>query len=309
MEFIKQSGVGHKVERLYIHWDITTVCDYKCSYCYARKEYKDKWSRPGNWAKQQNVINELGKSSLPIFLGLLGGEPTSHYKYFDMLAQLYPIIDSNKDSRLYITTNGAKDTDFYKKHKYAVSNKYYFLFSLHPEYVNMDNYKTFVNNIQWLKELGYRIKVNVMLHPAKHYWNFLEFIIKHLMLIQDIEIHPHYIYSDVHSSIKYSEDFYKQFQFINELKTPEFIFETKDETFNFTDHTIFENKYNSFQNWNCWNNNYEINLDCQINQFCFSETKIDIPEDFFKNITEIEPTRCPHKMCSCDGLLKIYKEK
>ena len=98
-------------------------------------------------------------------------------------------------------------------------------------------------------------------------------------------------------------------EFINELKNPEFIFETKDEVFNFTDHTIFENKYNSFKDWNCWNNNYEINLDCQINQFCFSDVKIDIPNNYFKDIKTIVPLKCPHIRCSCDGLLKVKKEK
>ena len=40
--FVKQSGLDHMTQRLYIHWDITNKCEYKCSYCYARKEYKDK---------------------------------------------------------------------------------------------------------------------------------------------------------------------------------------------------------------------------------------------------------------------------
>jgi len=100
MEYIKQTGIGHKIQRLYVHWDITTACEYKCSYCYAREEYKDNWMRPGNWTKQQTVINELSKSTLPVFLGLLGGEPTYHHKYFDMVNKIETdILSKHKDSR------------------------------------------------------------------------------------------------------------------------------------------------------------------------------------------------------------------
>lgn len=310
MEFVKQYGLGHKVQRLYIHWDITTKCEYKCSYCYARKEYKDKWNFPGIWSKQQNVINELSKSTLPIFLGLLGGEPTSNHKYFEILNQLYPIIKSNLESRLYITTNGFKSNDIYDKHPIADSNQFYFLFSLHPEYVNFENYEHFRSNIELLHNKGYRIKVNLMLHPSKQYWEFLQYAYNDLRKYFQfhIEIHPHYIYSDAHNAVKYSEDFYEYFREMMLLKKEEFVFETDKNIYHYNDHNIFENKFNQFKDWNCWNNNYEINIDCEVNQFCF-DSKIPIPVDYFKNISEIKSTKCPHKFCSCDGLLKIKKEK
>ncbi len=310
MEFIKQEGIGHKVQRLYVHWDITTVCEYKCSYCYAIKEYKDKWMRPGPWKKQLEVIEELSKATLPVFLGLLGGEPTRHHKYFEMINLIQSkILNNHKDSRLYITTNGEKDLEFYQKHITCSDKKQYFLFSWHPEYNDIESSKSFKQKMYYLKRKGYKIKVNIMLHPAKKYWNLTKNFLLSLSHDEiEIEIHPHYIYISPHDTIKYSAEFYKEFSsFIKNIK-PEFIFETKEEIYSFTDTEIFKNKFNKFKGWNCWNNNFEIGLDCKINQFCF-ESKQNIKKDYFKNITEILPKICPHNFCSCDGLLKIKKEK
>jgi len=306
MEYIKQEGLGHKIQRLYIHWDITTACEYKCSYCYAIKEYKDKWMRPGNWKKQQNVIDEISKAKLPVFLGLLGGEPTSHHKYFEMLELIKLKILHHKDSRLYITTNGNKDIDFFKRHKKCTDGKQYFLFSWHPEYCP-DNDK-FIEKMYYLKSIGYKIKVNIMLHPASQYWDNTILLIKQLIKDNLIEIHPHYIYSSPHKTVKYSTAFYNKFTKYTSLILPEFKFtDENNKDHLYTDTEIFKDKKNKFKNWNCWNNNYEINLNCDVNQFCF-EQKHQLRKDYFKNIKIIEPKKCPHEYCSCDGLLKIKKE-
>ncbi len=308
MDFTEEIGFGHMVNRLYIHWDITTMCEYKCSYCYARDEYKNKWMRPGNWTKQQKVIDELSKSTLPVFLGLLGGEPTSHHKYFEFVKQIEDKVIHHKDSRLYITTNGAKSNEFFDRHTY--NSKLRFLWSFHIEYMDdKTNIENFVSNIRIISEKGFKSRVNVMLHPAKKYWK----ILKELILTLDemskkynIEIHPHFIYSTPHNPVKYSPEFYKEFKFVDKLLKKEYRFFNGNDYKDYSDIEIFENKLNQFKGWNCYNNNYEINLNCEINQFCFAGKK-PIEPDFFKNITSIKPVFCPHDFCSCDGLLKIKK--
>ena len=159
MEFTKQYGLGHKIQRLYIHWDITTFCEYKCSYCYAREEYKTNWNRPGNWKKQLKVIEALKRANLPIFLGLLGGEPTSHHKYFELVNIIQKdILPKHKDSRLYITTNGAKDIEFYNRHTISDDKKLYILWSWHPEYNNKTSSDLFIQKIKLMISKGYKDK-------------------------------------------------------------------------------------------------------------------------------------------------------
>ncbi len=305
--FIKQLGEGHKVQRLYIHWDITTVCEYKCSYCYATEQYKDSWMRPGNWTKQLEVIEELSKAKLPIFLGLLGGEPTSHHRYHKLIKLIEEKVLTHKDSRLYITTNGSKQNFFEDCQK--SNSKMYTLFSYHVEYADDESDKTFLKNILIMQNKGYRIKVNVMLHPKKEYWKRIQRMIMMLDRYDNIEVHPHYIYIDQHKNVRYSKEFYKEFEYLKERDYKEFIFIDKDrKEFYKTDTEIFESKINMFKDWKCWNNNYEIGLDCRVGQLCFDTEKHPIKK-YFQNIDSIEPKRCPFDYCSCDGLLKIKKEK
>jgi MoaA/NifB/PqqE/SkfB family radical SAM enzyme len=304
----KQIGLGHLEQRLYIHWDVTTMCEYNCSYCYAMKEYEKNWMRPGNWEKQKRVIDEISKSSLPVFLGLLGGEPTYHHKYWEMLELIdEKILSNHDDNRLYITTNGAKPSTFFEKHK-ENNNKIRFLWSFHPEFMTESAYNNFLNNIKIILKKGYKSRVNVMLHPAKKYWKITKDIINELKEL-NVELHPHFIYSTPHETVKYSKDFYEEFMFINDFLEKEYVFYKEDGTYErYNDIDVFNKKINKFKGWSCLNNNYEINLNCDVNRFCI-ESKHPLKDDFFKNIKKIEPIICPHNFCSCDGLLKIKKEK
>lgn len=76
-----------------------------------------------------------------------------------------------------------------------------------------------------------------------------------------------------------------------------------------SDYEIFKNNLNMFNGWNCWHNNFEIRSDCKISDQCFNRIPKDIEFNFFKNIHKIEPKICSHTFCSCDGLMKIHKEK
>jgi hypothetical protein len=89
----------------------------------------------------------------------------------------------------------------------------------------------------------------------------------------------------------------------------EFEYKTKNETFILSDYEIFKNNLNEFKGWKCWQNNFEIDSFCKISDQCFNRSPIDIQENFFKDIIEIQPKICPHNFCSCDGLMKIHKEK
>lgn len=308
MDFITTQGVDHYIQRLYVHWDITTMCEYKCSYCYARKQYGKKWGTPAIWNRQQYVIDELSKSTLPLFLGLLGGEPTSHQRYFQLLDLINKKVITHKDSRLYITSNGAKDTSFFDRHEDS-DGRTFMLWSLHPESTTSDSFENFYNNIVLMHNKGYKTKINVMLHPDKRYWPAIK---KSYEIFNDLEyaiVHPHFIYDGFSQDVDYSHEFYEYFKFLENQREKEFIFLTENDQYVFSDYEIFSNGYNRFKGWKCWQNNFEIKSDCKISDQCFNRESVDIPRDFFKDIKEITPKICPHDFCSCDGLMKIRKEK
>ena len=307
-DIVSVEGVDHLRDRLYVHWDITTMCNYDCSYCYAKAQYGDKWQIPAIWKKQLEVIDELEKSTLPLFLGLLGGEPTMHQRYFQLLDLLEEKILKHPDSRLYITTNGSKSNEFFEKHKDS-DGRTYVLWSIHAEYMNEETFKNVFENIKIMHKKGYKNKLNLMLHPAKKYWEFTKYMYNELNTLEYLRIHPHFIYGGINKDVQYNKDFYEYFNFLENQRMKEFEYKTKSETFILSDYEIFKNNLNEFKGWKCWQNNYEISSNCLISDQCFNRDWSEISFNFFKNITKIESKICPHNFCSCDGLMKIHKEK
>jgi MoaA/NifB/PqqE/SkfB family radical SAM enzyme len=311
-DFVKEYDIKHKIQRLYVHWDVSTQCNFKCTYCYAMKEYGDEWGKIDKWFKQKLIINNIGRSTLPIFLGLLGGEPTLHPRYDELIDRCYSAIEKHKDGRLYVTTNGSRESKFFENHK--LYNRMYFLFSFHPEYEGKygKDFETLVNNIIIARRRGFRCKVNVMLHNESKFWEKTHKFVDAIEKIEGLEIHPHFLYAegDVHQLEEYNKQFYEEFERFKDY--PEyFTFEDKHGVKTiFNDYNIFQREQTGFKGWDCWNNNYEISYDGIIHRVCF-EDRVDAVKDiyFFKNIKKVCPVICPHNECNCDGLLKIYKEK
>jgi len=309
MDYIKTMGVDHFIQRLYVHWDITTMCQYKCSYCYARQQYGKRWGEPSIWHKQLNVIEELSKSTLPVFLGLLGGEPTMHHKYFELLDMIKEKVICDDRSRLYITSNGAKGQEFFAQHKDA-DGKIFILWSLHPEFTGDKEFENFYQNVILMNEKGYRTKINLMLHPNEKYWVVTKERYERLNELEYVTLHPHFIYGGFNQDVEYTESFYEYFKFLEGQRSKEFIYKCEGvHEHHFSDYEVFSKGLNKFKGWKCWHNNFEITNKCTISDQCFDGRSIDIPKDFFKNIKKIEPKVCPHEFCSCDGLMKIYKER
>lgn len=304
----KQYDIKHKIQRNYIHWDVSTQCQLKCSYCYAIAEYKDDWNKIDTWQRQKIVIKSIKRSSLPVFLGLLGGEPTIHPNYTELIELCHNAISVHKDGRLYVTTNGLQTNEFFENHKFYPNM--YFLWSIHFEFITNKSIENIYRNIQICIDKGFRNKVNVMLHPDKKHWKQIHNIIDRLETM-NVEIHPHFLYDNgnVHALHQYPKEFYNEF-----IRFKDFdeylIFEDNGVQTKYNDYTIFNNKQTCFTGWDCYNNNYEINAFGTVNRFCFHEKSNLIGNlNFFKNITETKPKKCPHMSCNCDGLLKIYKEK
>lgn len=307
----KQYDFGHKKERLYIHWDITSKCNFNCSYCYAKRDYqpKNEWGKLDSWNRQKLVLKSLDLAELPIFLGILGGEPTLHPNFFNLIDECNKIIQKNKNSRLYITTNGS--TNVYKDMVYKPNN--YFLWSIHLEHEKNygENFKKVFDNIKICIDKGFKNRVNFLMLPDEKYFPKIHFIFNELSKL-NVEIHPHFLYFDPcekTSLFNYSEKFYEEFKYMKELEGY-FTFENDTQFVKLNDFQIFHNKLNSFTGWDCYNNNYEINWNGDVVNLCKRQKESLITNPwFFKNIKKIEPFKCPYKECNCDGLLKVLKVK
>lgn len=310
-DFIKQYDTDHKIQRLYVHWDVSTQCNFRCTYCYAMKEYGDDWGKIDRWDKQKLVIKSIGRSTLPVFLGLLGGEPTMHPHYQELIDQCHAAVTNHPDGRLYVTTNGAKESSFFKQHKHY--NHMSFLWSFHPEYEGKygEGFKRLLDNIRIMLDKGFRCKVNIMLHPNKKFWDKTHKFVDKLEQFEKLQLHPHFLYADgdVHVAEKYSDSFYEEFDRFKDYPGYFTFEDSNGDKILHNDYNLFKRELTGFKGWDCWNNNYEISYDGIVHRVCFEE-RTDLLKDifYFKNIRKVCPVACPHTSCNCDGLLKIYKE-
>jgi len=306
-------GINHKKNRLYIHWDITTKCNYKCNYCYAENEYskKEEWNLESNEKNIKSIITSLRLSALPIFLGLLGGEPTQSKYYFKILEEIENnILPKHKDNRLYITTNLSKDLDYWKEHP-KIKNTF-ILCSFHPEYFKINTInkiKKYVEKLEYLNKY-FRVKVNIMLDPK--YDNITQEWLKILPNIsKDILIHPHIIYPDgsPHNDLQIMyETSFDKYQEIYKYMCKEYEYIINDKKEHLNDIEVFSKNLNKFKGWKCYQNNYEISFNGLVSSSCFPGTvSLGTNPMYFKKIKEVLSKTCPHNFCNCDGLLKCQK--
>ncbi len=303
---INHVGLDHMQDRNYVHWDITTVCNYSCSYCYAMREYGDNWNKETSRDTVKLILTSLYASTMPVFLGLLGGEPTLSKHFEFILEELREKFFKREHDRVYITTNLSRDISWYLDFPTAdyYHNKLFFLVSYHSSEANPDD---FLKKINILLDLGYKVKVNIMINNSSDSWATTKNLLIRTKLLQDrtkLIVHPHFVYKNEHELFDYPDNLDEYFGDL--IQGPKEYIQNGIE---YCDREIFEKSLNKFEGMNCWLNNYEIDLYGNVYKFCTRETS-NLLEDltFFKRIKRTLAIRCKHKACTCDGLLKIKKE-
>lgn len=102
---------------LYVHWSITSMCNYSCSYCSFRhgedKHVDRKLLTP--FAKLTTAVGNLAAMNRPLYeVVLLGGEPTVDGR----LPELLRYMESRLEGRLRnvtIVTNGSRDPAWFNQ--------------------------------------------------------------------------------------------------------------------------------------------------------------------------------------------------
>lgn len=294
----RQHHYEQSPDMLNVHWDVNTICQYNCSYCYARREYGERWGEIGNRRIIDGVLSALERSVLPFNLGLLGGEPTLSQHYYYILDRLHA---SERFNRVYITTNAARDLTAHPHYP-----KMAFLLSYHP--ADIVDRELFFRNAKFLQDNGYKLKVNVMLHHDSRYWDNIRDTFYRFRDL-GIRTHPHFIYGkSVHTLFHYRKKFWDYFEFLREWPA-ELCYWNDGQMSMKNDYEIFNGGLTNFQGWQCWNNNYEVDVWGRVIKFCLNQEKTSLLEnpDFFRNIGATVAMKCPHPSCNCDGLLKQLK--
>lgn len=136
----------------YITWECTSVCNYKCSYCWPEAhDGKHRWPDQEKTEKLIKYIKDFSDNKT-VILDIMGGEPT-----------LWPNLENfchsvGEYSLITFSSNGSRSEQWWKKFTAPINH---LIFSFHPEYADIDHY------ISILNDLGtrYRTTVFILYHP------------------------------------------------------------------------------------------------------------------------------------------------
>ena len=296
MKSIKSNLINSK-NTLYIEWEITQKCNYRCSYCSA---YDILGKNEIDWNKKKYILDEISKSPYKVLLYLLGGEPTISKDYFKILDYVDQLNNKNKKFELFVSTNFSQSKDFYKNHPdYNITH----WLSLHPEY--------FKNNIDLLKEKTLLIKDKnfkfifaPMIKPDEKYLDSY-YELKDFAIKNKLNYYPQIVVNDIHNHYWASDEcFYKKYI---DLFDNSFL-EIKDDKY-IPYHEFFLNiNLQKRKGYKCFNSYFEIYWDGSLTSRCLNINEKFLPLNFFKKF-KINHITCNREFCDDYTLIHMYKNK
>ncbi len=145
---------------LRVSWDVTSYCNFRCSYCFnAGTEYKKDFC---TLEQAETTIKHLASSNRPSYqVNLIGGEPTTH-PHLDEIIMLLCQYLGDRLEMLQITTNGSFSENQMKAILMAgeLANVNLTI-SVHLEYLNVEHVVELVKRYSSRT----RLQIALMFHP------------------------------------------------------------------------------------------------------------------------------------------------
>lgn len=279
-------GIYGRDDSFRLHWDIVTICDYHCAYCYARKQLD--WNQISMKDTIDGVITKLADVDMPLEVVLLGGEPSISPHYFYILDELHKLPQLASVGSIS-NANGRVNKEWINKHDNY--NQFYFNFTFHPSEADVEQFKSSVINakgkntlvhiimlgprydskireiVDWCNEHNITTKVNVPFNPLKvdSYMaqkdSYKEWIATY---VEDFEKYLYFEYSDGNT------------RQLNDIQ-------------------VYLENLNVFTGWQCKNNNWTAFVNStDIKRMCSGPL-------------EDEWMECQLDACCCQGLMSIEK--
>lgn len=313
-------------------WEITSYCQYRCTYCYAWEMLTDKFDRK-LMDVYPKVLKTLQLKNCPEFhIELLGGEPSTHPGIFDILDGLQ---NNDKCLSIELITNLARPMSFFEKlndHNYS---KLIVAASYHHEYDN-DNGKKFIEKslaIDKLDNIGFYFG-NVNFDKHEDSWDKSLNIVSalgnagignHFNLIHSTQKYQGFDFGydyktsegfdNNHEDMKVTTLKFLDYCLKWQEKDPDAFKHTYQRTVKYTHKKTGEIlklpelivrlcKMDRFKGWECHAKMYTIDLKGDIRHDC-TYREVDM---LFKNIHDC--VICPMKEgCQCDIMLSYPKNR
>ena len=293
------SSKERELNTVRLHVEITTICNNKCAYCYARAN-KQTWGTMMSNSyindvfipNMKKLITTLKNDKKYLDVVLLGGEPTLSPKFSDVVNFL-----CDNDVRISITTNGT-----YPYKNILPSKNIRWAYTFHPTQI--------LDDVLWFNKIlsGKDDWWEVAISPLIDCWGsekeillnssrvkvIIELCHEHGIKVQPtFQFNPYesgYTHIDMNKVIKYYD--YLEYEYP--------IYEYDDKYVN--DYTILKNKWNRLYKCTCVNNNFQLDVHGRLTRCCSDE---EISWDDLSKISKL--MTCPLPECTCYGFLSLYK--
>lgn len=291
MTVSKYKEVGEIDELPMISWTINDNCQYRCEYCYVDLQVNERTSLGG---VSKLVLNALRGLDGNFNIELLGGEPTMHPNYIEIINEL---IGLDTVRQLTVTSNIKKNMDFWEKH--PKHKKIRIFVSQHPEYEDRD----FEEKMIYIKG-NFVVEGLLMLHQDIKYLDRTKKMAD-FMVENKIQFEPTMIFDSNRKMVKYDKEImnifenYKQsfggIEYIDNNGKSEILSVNK----------IYQNDLHLLKGWNCSTKMYTIDIEGNISRPCKPGSKKHIM--LFKKFDNSD-IKCVSELgCMCDEWLRWKK--
>lgn len=238
----KNMIVSEKTKRF--HWDIITMCNYHCTYCYSREE-DSQWNKITTKPNLDIVIEKFKQINSFLEITLLGGEPTKHPQYFYILDELFKI---EKLSVIEVITNGSfKNPEEFIVNHLKYLDKFIFRLTFHPsEIEDMDVFK---QTLLTILKYNFPLEVNVLL--IENYLIEADDIIN-FCINNNVNFRPSFLFKDdvfVPSTDVFKKgiiDLNNKYHIKKEIE-----FSNNEKTTKFNEIDTYLKDLNKFKGWKC----------------------------------------------------------
>lgn len=291
-------AVGGK-SLLSISWELVTHCQFACSYCYFHPYESDIQYKE----VMKLVLLKLKKINEPFEITLLGGEPTLHPEFHQIVKELYEIENVVK---IEVISNFQPTVEFWEPLK-PYSKKLDLILSYHVEYAQ----NLFFKKIQSLKNHFQMMIIFLVHHEEKYlakmreasdyYFSLdLEFIpITFARLVDRDDQVKYYPYTE--TTLAFMGELEKK---VLALKNPEMVkVEYADGQRDEINQLTFGNlNLNRFKGWKCQMNSLIIHPDGVVMYPCTGEKK----HILFAELKGRQ-IKCPLDFCGCEAYWRFEK--
>lgn len=304
IESIKPTGVAE------INWNITSKCNYSCSYCCARECNKHFEGYDIPVTKLIEITETLKTFPRNFNLVLLGGEPIMSDRFSDKLHIICRELEEK--ATVTVMTNGSMPMFLYEELK-RIQDCYGNLrigFSYHAEECEIDK---FIKNIKVCIDSGIPTGLAFMPHWSQ---KFLSKMREDFDKLKDIPFARFAIPTLAEDTTGAGEEFPMKYdpEIIEWVRskalsrvTDENIYVADDKTY--YEFNLITEGLTTFDGYKCDVDCWEVNQEGLLTKRCFPLPPINLCEK--KDLKHLAhfTTTCRQQVCTCDALLRAKKWK